>query len=152
LTRHAAAFGEGFDIESLLASQSERGAEMLLMGDAGEVFFDRFAIDRDGAVAGSQPNARDGVFALAGAVKCVCHDFNLTGLAAEVLQDERLRVLRGVRMLVARENAEFKELLMSERVFRQHSFDRFFQNALRMRIDHRLRGRPFHRAGRVVVR
>ncbi len=74
LTRHAAAFGEGFDVESLLAGKGERGAQMLLMGDAGEVFFDRFAVDRDGAIAGSQPNARDGVFALAGAVKCVCHN------------------------------------------------------------------------------
>ena len=41
------------------------------MRDAAEVLFERFAVDGEFAVARRDPHARDGVFALAGAVRLV---------------------------------------------------------------------------------
>ena len=73
-----AAAGRGrFDVELDFGGDAQNAANQLLRGDAREVFFDCFAVDGDGAATGRNPHAGNRVFALAGAVKSVCHDFEV---------------------------------------------------------------------------
>jgi hypothetical protein len=160
LAAGAAALSEGLDVEQLLASGGERRLQVLLMSDAGEIVFDWFAVDGDGAATGSDPNARDGVLALAGAVNGFCHDnfgesriesreldnpstlLSFSQLADRSIQDQGLRVLSSMLMLSARINFQLADLLTTEGALREHAPDGFFQHAARVGFEKGL-GRDF---------